>query len=160
MELLPSTAAPGMGERADAVAEAACHLCDAAGPGRWSRAAAEDAVEAIEATANALVTARPGAELILAALHAAVADLRRHLSLPPADPLDAPPLPAGPRTLGNPRRARLGPKPAPPQHPSPGRDGADPAKARVPAPAPESAAVPASASASAAPGSQSAVGDR
>ncbi|MFG2292138.1 hypothetical protein [Streptomyces sp. NPDC048603] len=85
--------------------------CDAAGPGRWSRAAAEDAVEAIETTANALVTARPGAELIHAALRSAVADLRRHLALPPADPLDAPGLPPAPRTLGNPRRTRRGVQP-------------------------------------------------
>ncbi|QES46797.1 hypothetical protein DEJ50_01925 [Streptomyces venezuelae] len=106
---MPTTAAPGVGERADAVAEAACHLYDAAGPGRWSRAAAEDAAEAIETTAHALAESHPGAPLILAPLHTALAELRRHLCLPPADPLTATGLPLTPRTLGNPRRTRRAP---------------------------------------------------
>ncbi|MEU9175633.1 hypothetical protein AB0C90_01965 [Streptomyces sp. NPDC048550] len=112
MELLPTIAAPGIAERADAAADAACHLYDAvapwssAEPGGWSRTAVEDAAEAIETTAHALAYAHPRAEVILAPVHAALADLRRGLGLPPADPLTADGLPAAPRTVGNPRRTR------------------------------------------------------
>ncbi|OEJ34880.1 hypothetical protein [Streptomyces subrutilus] len=109
---LPTIAAPGVGERADAVAEAACHLYDTVAPwrtgvpGGWSRTAAEDAAEAIETTAHALAHIDPGAEVVLAPVHAALADLRRRLGLAPADPLTAAGLPATPRTVGNPRRTR------------------------------------------------------
>ncbi|MEU3312409.1 hypothetical protein AB0940_27735 [Streptomyces sp. NPDC006656] len=111
MELLPMIAAPGVGERADAAADAACHLFDAVAPwsgrpGGWSRAAAEDAAEAIETTAHALAHVHPRAEVILAPVHAALADLRRQLALPPADPLSADGVPQTPRTVGNPRRTR------------------------------------------------------
>lgn len=105
-------AAPGVGERADAAADAACHLYDAVapwsggGPGGWSRTAAEDAAEAIETTAHALAHIHPRAEVILAPVHAALADLRRQLELPPADALTADGVPATPRTVGNPRRTR------------------------------------------------------
>ncbi|MCX5610506.1 MULTISPECIES: hypothetical protein [unclassified Streptomyces] len=109
---LPTIAAPGVGERADAVADAACHLYDTVAPwrtgapGGWSRTAAEDAAEAIETTAHALAHIDPGAEVVLAPVHAALADLRRRLGLAPADPLNAAGLPATPRTVGNPRRTR------------------------------------------------------
>ncbi|MFD9406324.1 hypothetical protein ACFWBN_04760 [Streptomyces sp. NPDC059989] len=109
---LPTIAAPGVRERADAVADAACHLYDTVvpwgtgAPGGWSRTAAEDAAEAIETTAHALACIDPGAELVLAPVHAALADLRRRLGLAPADPLTADGLPATPRTVGNPRRTR------------------------------------------------------
>ncbi|MEU9143834.1 hypothetical protein [Streptomyces sp. NPDC048349] len=109
---LPTIAAPGVGERADAVADAACHLYDTVAPwrtgapGGWSRTAAEDAAEAIETTAHALAHIDPGAEVVLAPVHTALADLRRRLGLPPADPLIAAGLPATPRTVGNPRRTR------------------------------------------------------
>ncbi|MEU9252992.1 hypothetical protein AB0D66_14235 [Streptomyces sp. NPDC048270] len=109
---LPTIAAPGVGERADAVADAACHLYDTVAPwrtgapGGWSRSAAEDAAEAIETTAHALAHIDPGAEVVLAPVHAALADLRRRLGLAPADPLTAAGLPATPRTVGNPRRTR------------------------------------------------------
>ncbi|MFH7599655.1 hypothetical protein WDV06_31835 [Streptomyces racemochromogenes] len=111
MELLPKIAAPGVGERADAAADAACHLYDAVapwngGPGGWSRTAAEDAAETIETTAHALARIHPRAEVILAPVHAALADLRRQLELPPADPLTAEGVPMTPRTVGNPRRTR------------------------------------------------------
>ncbi|WP_053692354.1 hypothetical protein [Streptomyces sp. WM6372] len=112
MELLPTIAAPGVGERADAAADAACHLYDAvapwssAEPGGWSRTAAEDAAETIETTAHALAYAHPRAEVLLAPVHAALADLRRQLGLPPADRLTADGIPASPRTVGNPRRTR------------------------------------------------------
>ncbi|MEU9235633.1 hypothetical protein [Streptomyces subrutilus] len=109
---LPTIAAPGVGERADAVADAACHLYDTVAPwrtgapGGWSRTAAEDAAEAIETTAHALAHIDPGAEVVLAPVHAALADLRRRLGLAPADPLTAAGLPGTPRTVGNPRRTR------------------------------------------------------
>ncbi|MER5482061.1 hypothetical protein ABT024_02430 [Streptomyces sp. NPDC002812] len=124
---LPSIAAPGVGEQADAVADAACHLYDtlapwgAAAPGGWSRGAAEDAAEAIETAAHALAYAHPRAEVILGPVHTALADLRRQLGLGPAEALTAEGLPATPRTVGNPRRTRwvrvLTP-PAPRQEPS------------------------------------------
>lgn len=109
---MPTIAAPGVGERADAAADAACHLYDAvapwggAAPGGWSRTAAEDAAEAIETTAHALAHTHPRAEVVLAPVHAALADLRLHLGLPPADQLTADGLPTTPRTVGNPRRTR------------------------------------------------------
>ncbi|MCX5192669.1 hypothetical protein OOK31_01970 [Streptomyces sp. NBC_00249] len=112
MELLPTIAAPGVAERADASADAACHLYDAVvpwgggEPGGWSRSAAEDAAETIETTAHALAYIHPRAEVILAPVHAALADLRRQLELAPADPLSADEVPATPRTVGNPRRTR------------------------------------------------------
>ncbi|WP_073908174.1 hypothetical protein [Streptomyces sp. CB00455] len=109
---LPTIAAPGVGERADAAADAACHLYDTVAPrsggafGGWSRTAAEDAAETIETTAHALAHTVPDAEVILAPVHAAVAELRRRLGLAPADPLTAAGLPATPRAVGNPRRTR------------------------------------------------------
>ncbi|MFD6890931.1 hypothetical protein [Streptomyces sp. NPDC059957] len=109
---LPTIAAPGVGEQADTVADAACHLYDIlapwgrAAPGGWSRGAAEDAAEAIETAAHALAYAHPRAEVILGPVHTALADLRRQLGLAPAEPLSAEGLPATPRTVGNPRRTR------------------------------------------------------
>ncbi|MGW7440389.1 hypothetical protein [Streptomyces sp. NPDC054849] len=118
---LPTIAAPGVGERADAVADAACHLCDtinlwgigapqgprpAVAGGGWSRTAAEDAAEAIETTAHALASIGPGAEVVLAPVHAALADLRRRFGLAPADAPAGDGLPPTPRTVGNPRRTR------------------------------------------------------
>ncbi|MEU7551496.1 hypothetical protein AB0B01_03885 [Streptomyces sp. NPDC044571] len=127
MELLPIIAAPGVGERADAAADAACHLYDAVAPrrcgepGGWSRGAAEDAAETIETTAHALAYTHPRAALVLAPVHAALADLRRQLALAPADPLTADGLVQTPPTVGNPRRTRRVPAltPSPPrQQPS------------------------------------------
>ncbi|MFI1283663.1 hypothetical protein ACH4U5_23470 [Streptomyces sp. NPDC020858] len=118
---LPTIAAPGVGERADAVADAACHLYDTialwgigaprgavpdVAGGGWSRSAAEDAAEAIETTAHALASIDPGAEVVLAPVHTALADLRRRLGLAPADALTGDGLPPTPRTVGNPRRTR------------------------------------------------------
>lgn len=105
-------AAPGVGERADAAADAACHLYDAVapwsagGPGGWSRTAAEDAAETIETTAHALARIHPCAEVILAPVHTALAELRRQLALAPADPLGVEEVPVTPPTVGNPRRTR------------------------------------------------------
>ncbi|MFD8410347.1 hypothetical protein ACFV2Q_01020 [Streptomyces sp. NPDC059650] len=112
MEQLPTIAAPGVGERADAAADAACHLYDAVAPwsavrpGGWSRTAAEDAADTIETTAHALAHLHPRAEVILAPVHAALADLRRQFALAPADRSTAEELPAAPRSVGNPRRTR------------------------------------------------------
>ncbi|MET9319250.1 hypothetical protein ABZX75_03480 [Streptomyces sp. NPDC003038] len=109
---LPTIAAPGVGELADAAADAACHLYDAVAPwgpgapGGWSRGAAEDAAEVIETTAHALAYAHPRAEVLLAPVHTALADLRRQLGLAPAEPLTADGVPVTPRTVGNPRRTR------------------------------------------------------
>ncbi|MEV7169649.1 hypothetical protein ACN6AT_02355 [Streptomyces sp. JL4002] len=109
---LPTIAAPGVGERADAAADAACHLYDAVAlwgegaPGGWSRAAAEDAAEAIETTAHALARVDAGAELVLAPVHTALAELRRRLGLAPAEGLTGDGIPTAPRTVGNPRRTR------------------------------------------------------
>ncbi|MET9700246.1 hypothetical protein ABZY31_25485 [Streptomyces sp. NPDC006529] len=103
---LPSVAGHGVGERADALAEAACHLYDAAFPGGWSRTAAEDAAEAIETTAHALAHVHPGAEVVLAPVHVALAALRRRLELPPPDTGIASGVPQTPRSVGNPRRTR------------------------------------------------------
>ncbi|WP_330346674.1 hypothetical protein OG858_47050 (plasmid) [Streptomyces europaeiscabiei] len=86
--LLPSTAAPGVEQLAAQLADHACALHDAVGPERWNRAAAEDAVETIETTAQALASTHPEAGDILTPILQATADLRRRLHLPPAD--DAP----------------------------------------------------------------------
>ncbi|MER6390143.1 hypothetical protein ACFXEL_29590 [Streptomyces sp. NPDC059382] len=124
MEPLPTTAAPGVAERADAAADAACHLYDAVAPrgagepGGWSRTAAEDAAEAIETTAHALAFIRPGADVVLAPVHTALAELRRRLELAPADPLIAEGVPATPRTVGNPRRTRWARVPHPTRAPA------------------------------------------
>ncbi|MEU2390552.1 hypothetical protein [Streptomyces sp. NPDC007369] len=106
MEQLPTIAAPGVGERADAAADAACHLYDAVATGGWSRTAAEDAADTIETTAHALAYLHPSAEVILAPVHAALADLRRRFALAPGDPLTAGDVPSTPRSVGNPRRTR------------------------------------------------------
>lgn len=73
MNLLPTTAAPGVAERAEALADAACELHDAAGsPAGWSAAAVEDAVEAMETTALALAAAHPDGPSLVAAAGPAV----------------------------------------------------------------------------------------
>ncbi|MGW7100976.1 hypothetical protein ACWGH1_16570 [Streptomyces sp. NPDC054883] len=141
MELLPMNAAPGVGERADAAADAACHLYDAVapwgtcGPGGWSRSAAEDAAETIETTAHALARIHPRAEVILAPVHTALAELRRQLALAPADPLSAEEVPATPPTVGNPRRTRwvrVHAQPGPLTRPGPPASPATPAPRRLP----------------------------
>ncbi|MEU0743964.1 hypothetical protein [Streptomyces sp. NPDC006134] len=83
---LPTTAAPGVAERAEALADAACELHDAAStPGSWNAAAAEEAVEAMETTALALRGAHPAAAAATNAIFQALAGLRRDLGLPAAD---------------------------------------------------------------------------
>lgn len=83
--LLPSTAAPGVEQLAAKLADSACELHDAVGPGKWDRAAAEDAAETIETITQALASVHPEAGDILAPVLQATAKLRRRLHLPPAD---------------------------------------------------------------------------
>ncbi|WP_327732456.1 hypothetical protein OG749_45800 [Streptomyces nojiriensis] len=96
---------PGLAVRAEAAAEAACDLADHAGPGRWTTAMADDALDAVEALVDALRAGVPGAERILAAVPALTAALREDLAAdaaPAAAPLAAP-------ALRRPRRRGLGP---------------------------------------------------
>ncbi|MEU6285001.1 hypothetical protein [Streptomyces sp. NPDC047028] len=87
MDLLPTTGAPGVAERAEALADAACELHDAVStPARWSAAAVEDAVEAMETTALALATVHPDAAAATLAVRQQLARLRARLGLPPGDP--------------------------------------------------------------------------
>lgn len=82
MNLLP-IAAPGVAERAEALADAACDLHDAASaPGSWSAAAVEDAVESMETTALALAAAHPDAIAAMLAVGQQLAQLRERLGLP------------------------------------------------------------------------------
>ncbi|WP_435837703.1 hypothetical protein [Streptomyces chrestomyceticus] len=85
-------AVPGVEERADEAAEAACKLADAVTPDAWSPAAVEDAAEAIEILAGALGQISPDAARILAAIPAVTAELRQRLlqTEPPAAAVPAP----------------------------------------------------------------------
>ncbi|MYT20268.1 hypothetical protein GTW69_08190 [Streptomyces sp. SID7760] len=86
MDLLPTTAAPGVAERAEALADAACELHDAAStPASWSAAAVEDAVEAMETTALALAAAHPDAAAAMLIIGQQLAQLRERLGLPPGE---------------------------------------------------------------------------
>jgi hypothetical protein len=83
---LPTVAAPGVAERAEALADAACELHDAAGtPASWSAAAVEDAVESMETTALALASAHPDAAAAMLAIGQQLAQLRERLGLPPGE---------------------------------------------------------------------------
>ncbi|MGA5498738.1 hypothetical protein ACPCSP_30760 [Streptomyces cinereoruber] len=72
-------------KRADIVADAACELADAAAAGIWSPAAVEDAIDAIETIAEALLTERAEAARILVATGA----LRAALAPPGECPASA-----------------------------------------------------------------------
>lgn len=86
MDLLPTKAAPGVAERAEALADAACDLHDAArSPGSWSAAAVEDAVESMETTALALASAHPLAAAAMLAVGQQLDQLRGAIGLPPAE---------------------------------------------------------------------------
>ncbi|MEU5091099.1 hypothetical protein [Streptomyces sp. NPDC021356] len=103
---LPDRAAPGVQEQAEGVADGACQLADAAGPGAWNLPAAEDAVEAIDVLVQALAAIDPEAARILAGVPAATGELLRHFrGLPAAGgPVAIP----APRIVRKPRRG-LGP---------------------------------------------------
>ncbi|MER7050479.1 hypothetical protein ABT391_37275 [Streptomyces jumonjinensis] len=103
MEL--SKAGPRVEQTAAAVADAACELVDTATPTTWSTGAIEDATDAIDLLVGALAAIDPEAARILAAVPAATAELRKHLS--PTTDEDVATVPA-PRS-GRPRRRGLGP---------------------------------------------------
>ncbi|MET7728753.1 hypothetical protein [Streptomyces mirabilis] len=93
MERLPTVAAPGVAERAEALADAACELHDAAStPASWSANAVGDAVEAMETTALALLVTHPDAAAAIGTVAQALARLRQDLGLPARD--DEPAVPA------------------------------------------------------------------
>lgn len=114
---LSSRAAPGVDRYAEHAVENACRLAATAGiraatagPGGWSAAAVDDALEAIDTLAAALSVLGPEAARALAPVTAAVNDVRRLLA-PPADEatgaaagVSAPRMPPRP-----PRRRGLGP---------------------------------------------------
>ncbi|WP_274919416.1 hypothetical protein [Streptomyces sp. WZ-12] len=111
MDLLPTVAAPGVAEQAEALADAACELADAASSSRsWSVAAADDAVEAMETTALALHTAHPAAAAALGTVVQALARLRRDLGLPVDEgDRDQEQVVTPPTPLRRPTRRGLGP---------------------------------------------------
>lgn len=87
MEHLPAVAAPGVAERAEALAEAACELHDAVSsdPGRWNAEAVEDAIESIETTAAALQAVGPEAACWMLVVVNGLGHLRQALGLQPCD---------------------------------------------------------------------------
>jgi hypothetical protein len=104
---LPARAAPGVEALAEAVAETACALADAAGPAGWNLAAAEDAVDAIDTIAAALADIDPEAARLLAAIPAATKALLRHLGQDQDGAAEPDPAVAVPRAA-RPRRRGLG----------------------------------------------------
>ncbi|MBK3583199.1 hypothetical protein JHN49_05505 [Streptomyces sp. MBT57] len=86
MDVLPTTAGRGVAERAEALADMACELHDAASTSAsWSAAAVEDAVEAMETTALALAVAHPDAAAAMLAIGQQLAQLRARLALSASD---------------------------------------------------------------------------
>ncbi|MEU3220153.1 hypothetical protein [Streptomyces sp. NPDC006971] len=108
---LAERAAPGVEQYAELAAETACHLADAAGPGGWSAAAAEDVLDAIDTLTEALGGAGPELAQTLAAVAAATNGARRHLGLAVDDQEPEPPVAAAtlPTPRRPPRRRGLGP---------------------------------------------------
>ncbi|MDN3262877.1 hypothetical protein QWJ26_24335 [Streptomyces sp. CSDS2] len=108
---LAERAAPGVEQHAEQAAEAACHLADAAGPGGWSTAAAEDVLDAIDTLTEALGSAGPELARALAAVAAATDGARRLLGIDverrePEQPAAAATVPPARRP---PKRRGLGP---------------------------------------------------
>ncbi|MET4670633.1 hypothetical protein [Streptomyces sp. PvR018] len=86
MNVLPTTAGPGVAEQAEALADMACELHDAASTSAsWSAAAVENAVEAMETTVLALAVAHPDAATAMLAIGQQLAQLRARLALPPSE---------------------------------------------------------------------------
>ncbi|MFJ7416605.1 hypothetical protein ACIQWZ_38275 [Streptomyces sp. NPDC098077] len=102
-------AAPGVEQYAEQVAESACHLADLAGPGAWSTAAAEDALDAIDTLTEALGSAGPELAQALAAVTAATNDTRRRLGIAVDEPEPPAATAAVPAARRPPRRRGLGP---------------------------------------------------
>lgn len=83
---MSTVAAPGVAERAEALADAACELHDTVStPASWSADAVEDAVESMETTALALAVAHPEAAAAMFAIGQQLAQLRERLGLPPGE---------------------------------------------------------------------------
>ncbi|MFL4910680.1 hypothetical protein ACJ6WF_48225 [Streptomyces sp. MMS24-I2-30] len=83
---MPTAAAAAVAERAGTLADAACELYDVTGtPGTWSADAVEDAVEAMETTALALLRAHPATAAAMDTVARTLALLRQDLGLPAAD---------------------------------------------------------------------------
>ncbi|MFJ2819111.1 hypothetical protein [Streptomyces sp. NPDC087294] len=103
--VLPGAAGPGVEQveqRVAALADAACGVHDFVGPGQWSEAAAEDAIQTVEITVDALTRSHPDAAELLAPVLHATAELRRRLGLSAdgqevADGASVPELPVAPR---------------------------------------------------------------
>lgn len=103
-------AQPGVEQHAEQAVESACHLADTTGPGAWSAAAAEDALDAIDTLTEALGTIGPEVSEALAAVAAATTQARRRLGIAvDAEPETAAPAVPAPRTASRPRRRGLGP---------------------------------------------------
>jgi len=104
-------AQPGVEQRAEQAVENACHLADATGPGAWSTAAAEDALDAIDTLTEALGTIGPEISEALAAVAAATTQARRRLGIAvDAEPETAAPVVSiAPGTASRTRRRGLGP---------------------------------------------------
>ncbi|MEV3926437.1 MULTISPECIES: hypothetical protein [Actinomycetes] len=105
------TAAPGVEQRAEQAAEAACYLADAIGPSGWSMAAVEDALDAIDTLTEALGGAGPELAQSLTAMAAATADARRRLGLAADErgPEQSPEAAAASAVRRLPKRRGLGP---------------------------------------------------
>ncbi|MFM9449164.1 hypothetical protein [Streptomyces acidiscabies] len=108
---LPTVAAPGVAEQANALAEAACHLSDAVAddPGRWSAEAAEDAIEAIETVSAALSAISPGAAARMTAVTDALSRLRQEILGDVLLGQDQEQAVTPPTPITRPRRRGLGP---------------------------------------------------
>ncbi|MFI7020156.1 hypothetical protein [Streptomyces sp. NPDC050164] len=104
---LSAQAGPGVEKTAEQTVESACHLADAAGPGGWSTAAAEDALDAIDTLAEALSGAGQELAQALAAVAAATTAARRHLGIAVDDPEPAAVM--VPAARRSPKRRGLGP---------------------------------------------------
>ncbi|MEV7445704.1 hypothetical protein AB0O22_31980 [Streptomyces sp. NPDC091204] len=105
-------AAPGVEQLAGQAADAACHLADTTGPGDWSTAAAEDALDAIDILVEALGSTGENIAQALAVVAAATNTARRHPGIaveetPEPEPAAAAAVPAPRRA--RPRRRGLGP---------------------------------------------------
>lgn len=86
MNVLPTTAGPGVAEQAEALTVIACELHDAAiTSASWSAAAVEGTVEAMETTALALAVAHPDAAATMLTIGQQLAQLRARLALPPSE---------------------------------------------------------------------------
>ncbi|MFE0777095.1 hypothetical protein [Streptomyces sp. NPDC058861] len=111
---LVERAGPGIEERADRAAEAACELADAAAGHGWSATAADDALVAVDTLVEALAQIGPEVGEALAAVTAATIAARRRLGLPADAGAQAVPAARAsgvsrPRAGGRSRRRGLGP---------------------------------------------------